>query len=282
MNFSMIFYCLIDLEFPFSFLLVFNQLFRVDWASEEMIGGGSISMLVVLLGSTGYAMRYRAYQPGYGGRRAYYPGYSRQSNTARYRIRPEDRNNSTDIEILPAEEMVKPLQGLRVSQTVEIRNADKEMSAPGIEAAREEPAIEINHQIGVKQSVLWKIEHYHIQAADKVDKAQKQSEKASEGNTDMTETVIKAAESKENDKPSIAFNIWGNKEVNLSQEGDRVYNTYKGDTVYNYGGMRRDEGRVPGYGGKGDRPRERVSKQDPVYSDYPDSYYDYGYYYSYQ
>ena len=124
-----------------------------------MIGGGSISIMVVLLGSTGYAMRYRAYQPGYGGHRAYYPGYARQSNTARYQIRPEDRNNSTEITTLPAEETVKTVQGIRVNQTVEIRDDDKEESAS-----------EINHQIIVEQSVLQKIEHYHIQAADKAQK----------------------------------------------------------------------------------------------------------------
>ena len=127
--------------------------------------GRIISMLVVLLVIAGYAVGtryhagYRAYQPGYGGRGTYYPGYARQSNTASYRIRPEDRNNSTEITTLPAEEKVKTVQGLRVNQTVEIRDDDKEESAS-----------EINHQIIVEQSVLQKIEHYHIQAADKAQK----------------------------------------------------------------------------------------------------------------
>ena len=154
---------------------------------------------------------------------------------------------------------MKTVQGLRVNQTVEIRDDGKEESAS-----------EINHQIIVEQSVFQNIEHYHIQAADKVDVAQKQSEEATGGNADIAETATKAAKTEDNVNPSIAFNIWDNKEVNLNQEGDRVYNTYKGDTVYNYGGMRREEGRVPGYGGKVGGPRERVSK--PVYSDYPDSY----------
>jgi hypothetical protein len=36
-------------------------------------------------------------------------------------------------------------------------------------------------------------------------------------------------------KNNIAFNIFDNKKVSIVSEGSRVYNTYSGDTVYNYG-----------------------------------------------
>ena len=36
-------------------------------------------------------------------------------------------------------------------------------------------------------------------------------------------------------KSKIAFNIFDNERVSIVSEGSRVYNTYSGDTVYNFG-----------------------------------------------
>ena len=36
-------------------------------------------------------------------------------------------------------------------------------------------------------------------------------------------------------KSKIAFNIFDNEKVSIVSEGSRVYNTYRGDTVYNFG-----------------------------------------------
>jgi hypothetical protein len=36
-------------------------------------------------------------------------------------------------------------------------------------------------------------------------------------------------------KSNIAFNIFDNERVSIVSEGSRVYNTYSGDTVYNFG-----------------------------------------------
>ena len=36
-------------------------------------------------------------------------------------------------------------------------------------------------------------------------------------------------------KSNIAFNIFDNDRVSIVSEGSRVYNTYRGDTVYNFG-----------------------------------------------
>ena len=210
--------------------------------------GRGLSLVVVMVGIAGYAAairqssnqprnpsyqprytsyqpRYRVYQPRY---RAYYSGNGMRDNRAEE----------------PAADLPTSLGPGQEENTTE--------KLPGIEGERKEMA----HQIVVKQSVHQNVDHYHIL----VDKEEQSNEKMIEAQEVTTEAVVdaemttdKEGEKKGKNKPNISFNIWGNKEVNLNQGGDRVYNIKKGDTVHNYGPNKEAE--------------------------YPDSYDEYQYYY---
>merc|ERR1712212_236826 len=171
-----------------------------------------------------HPIRYSVYQPRY---RSYYSERMRD-NRAEERTMNLSNRESPEQEESPMEKI------------------------PGSEEKRKE----IAHQIVVKQSVHQNVDHYHI-LVDKEDQTNEEKKEPQEVTTDTIvdaeTTTDKEDEKKEKTLPNISFNIWGNKEVNLHQGGERVYNIKRGDTVYHYG------------------PNKEI--------EYPDSYEEYQYYY---
>ena len=233
------------------------------------MAGGSVSWLVVLVGIAGYAVGNRYHAVGYSG---YYPGYVRQDYTPGQDTTSQDR--SENLSTFSAEEVSKPKI---VNQSVDIRQNGEGLS----ETVKDKSDKNDNHKIVVNQSVHQNIDHYHILA----DTGKHTAEEVHNEEIQTQDKVATEDEDQTGTNPSIAFNIWGNNEVHIRQEGDRVYNTYRGDTVYNYGGLEQENSRIATYGGFG-KDDDRVARyggasEKFVYSDYPNNYYDYGYYYDY-
>ena len=296
-----------------------------------MMTGGSSSWLMVLLciawydvvvvgtryngGSVGYRRYYPRYPSRYPSR---YPGYtSHNYGESDTEVEPsekiDDKNSSTDLSKIQSKEYKTESQ-ISVNQSLQILHKGKGASETAMNAEQDISDNDDNMKLIVNQSVHQKINHYHIlpdpatpAEEDSSEEEKESSEEAIRATDDKVKTASKEQEQEENEGANIAFNIWGNKEVSIRQEGDRVYNTYQGDRVYNYQGAGLD--RVYNYGGFGTEqekvtsygkfsdwgkdkfknygvPKVRNKESESVPRDYQprnyydDSYYDYDYYYT--